>query len=453
MSNDILKKIIYNKIEWLKDRKVKQPIKKLQENISHSSRDFYDISKKNTPFFILEAKQYSPSIGRIHNTFDIKKICAQYKNHATAISILTDEKYFKGKFEFLLEAHQLVKQPILCKDFFIDPYQIYLARYYQADIILLMLSILNDSQYIILSNLAHSLNMSIITEINNKNELYRAIKLNAQIIGINNRNLHNLSININKTYELAPLIPKNKIIISESGIYNHTQVQKLKKVVHGFLIGSSIMKSSNITLKINSIIFGNNKICGLTRVKDAKRIQKLGAVYGGLIFVKTSIRKINIHVAKNIVCQSKLKYIGVFKNENIQKIKFIIIILSLYAIQLHGNENIRYIINIKNIIPKNIKIYKALDMNKCKKNIQCKYIDFYLFDNDQGGSGKCFDWSILNRYNLSNVFLSGGLSVKNCMKAMQYNCFGLDFNSKIETTPGIKNFLKMQLLFKKLKNL
>lgn len=133
-----------------------------------------------------------------------------------------------------------VYQPILCKDFFIDSYQVYLARYYKADAILLMLSILDNKQYMMLYNIAKELNMEVLTEVNNTTELHRAIQLNALIIGINNRNLHDLSIDLNRTKILSPLI-KNRIIISESGITENAQIKELSKMVHGFLIGSSLM--------------------------------------------------------------------------------------------------------------------------------------------------------------------------------------------------------------------
>ncbi|QCI27189.1 bifunctional indole-3-glycerol-phosphate synthase TrpC/phosphoribosylanthranilate isomerase TrpF [Buchnera aphidicola] len=453
MTINILNNILYDKLSWLKIQKKKKSIYDIQRNITISNRNFYKKLQSEQSIFILEIKKSSPSKGIINNKFNINNIIKYYKRHASAISILTDEKYFQGKFEFLSQVSTLVKQPILCKDFFIDPYQIYLARYHHADAILLMLSVLNDQQYKSLEYIAHQLNMGILTEINNISELNRAIQLNVKIIGINNRNLKNLNIDINRTYKLAPLIPKNKIIISESGIKNNQQVKKLKNIVNGFLIGSSIMKSKNIGLKINSILFGNNKICGLTRPKDAKISKKLGAVYGGLIFIPNSLRYIKYNIAKNIINSTKLKYVGVFQNENIDKINFLFKKLNLYAIQLHGNENQKYIINLKKKIYKNIKIWKAIYIEKNQKKLNFKYIDYYLFDNFKGGSGISFDWKKIKNYNLKKVFLSGGLSLENCDAASKLNCFGLDFNSKLEKFPGIKDHTKLKKLFKKLKSL
>ncbi|WP_343128362.1 bifunctional indole-3-glycerol-phosphate synthase TrpC/phosphoribosylanthranilate isomerase TrpF [Buchnera aphidicola (Takecallis taiwana)] len=451
MKKNILQDILYDKIEWLKYQKNMQPLKNIKNNIITSKRSFYQSLQTQYPNFILEIKKASPSKGIINTNINIENIVKCYKRHATIISVLTDKKYFSGTFERMHKISTLVKQPILCKDFFIDSYQIYLARYYNADAVLLMLSVLDDSQYTLLANLAHTMKMGILTEINNIVELKRAINLKAQVIGINNRNLRTLNIDINTTYELAPLVPKDKIIISESGFYHNRQIKKLKKIVHGFLIGSSIMKAKNIDLKVNSLLFGKNKVCGLTRPKDANRSQKLGAVYGGLIFIPNSPRNIQDHTAQTIIESTKLKYVGVFQNENIEKVQYLSQKYNLYAIQLHGHENAEYIRVLRKKISCNIQIWKAVCIENNVQKLDFTDINYYLFDNLYGGSGTCFNWEKTKQYNLDKVFLSGGLSHNNCIEASKLHCFGLDFNSKLEKKPGIKDYHKLKILFQKLK--
>lgn len=146
-----------------------------------------------------------------------------------------------------------VAQPVLCKDFMVDPYQVYLARHYQADAILLMLSVLNDDQYRELAAVAHDLGMGVLTEVSNEQELKRAVDLQAKVIGINNRNLRDLTTDLNRTKQLAPLIPQGTIIISESGIYTHQQVRDLAEFANGFLIGSSLMAQSNLELAVRKL--------------------------------------------------------------------------------------------------------------------------------------------------------------------------------------------------------
>ena len=117
------------------------------------------------------------------------------------------KKYFQGKFEYLPQVRDVVSQPVLCKDFMISEYQVYLARYYQADAILLMLSVVNDETYRVLADLAHSLGMGVLTETSNEEEFERALALGAKIIGVNNRNLHDLTVDLNRVVELTQNMP------------------------------------------------------------------------------------------------------------------------------------------------------------------------------------------------------------------------------------------------------
>ncbi|WP_343153143.1 bifunctional indole-3-glycerol-phosphate synthase TrpC/phosphoribosylanthranilate isomerase TrpF [Buchnera aphidicola] len=454
MINSILRKITLDKLSWIKDRKKKQPLKKFQNFLEKSERNFYSSLQDKKLNFILECKKKSPSLGVLNKKFNIIEISKIYTKYASVISILTEEKYFLGKLEDIRTVRKNVTQPILCKDFFIDPYQIYLARYYGADAILLMLSILNYDQYILFSNIAHELNMGVLTEINNEKELKIAIAAKSKVIGINNRNLHDLSIDTNKTKQIAPLIPKNIKIISESGINKYSQIRKLSRIVHGFLIGSSLMQSKDLDFDLKKLILGNNKICGLTNLKDVKKVKSSGAIYAGLIFCPFSKRKISVKKAKILTNSIKFNYVGVFQDSSINYILSVINEVALKAIQLHGNENQEYISFLKRKIPKNISIWKAYSIKKNIPPLNLKDIDFYLFDNLQGGSGKTFDWSIFKDkiLNKEKILLSGGINEKNCLSALKLEFSGLDFNSGVEKKIGIKSNKKIKLIFKILRN-
>lgn len=157
-------------------------------------------------------------------------------------------------------------QPILCKDFILSEYQVYLARYAQADAILLMLSVLNDERYTQLATLAHQLGMGVLTETSNEAEFARALALKAKVIGVNNRNLHDLSVDIQRvaqiTQHYADQIPPGTKIISESGIYQHQQIRDLRHVADGFLIGSSLMQQTDLNHAVRSLLLGNIKFVG-----------------------------------------------------------------------------------------------------------------------------------------------------------------------------------------------
>ena len=155
-----------------------------------------------------------------------------------------------------------------------------------------MLSVLDDDAYQAYRDTAHSLNMGVLTEVSNEHELIRAIALNAQVIGINNRDLRDLSIDLTRTKELAAKIPADRIVISESGIYNHSQVKELSQYANGFLVGSSIMSQANIDRACRQLILGGNKVCGLTHARAAADVYKAGAVLmivAGLIFIVKAV--------------------------------------------------------------------------------------------------------------------------------------------------------------------
>ncbi|ACL30090.1 bifunctional indole-3-glycerol-phosphate synthase TrpC/phosphoribosylanthranilate isomerase TrpF [Buchnera aphidicola] len=451
MQDTTLKKIIQDKSEWIRLRKEKQPLIDFKDKINKKTRDFYHSLKEKKPCFILEYKKKSPSLGIIRNNFNLIEISNVYKKYASSVSVLTDEKYFHGNLNFINIVRECVSQPVLCKDFFIDPYQVYLSRYYNADAILLMLSVLNDIQYKELSIIAKKLNMGILTEVNNIEELKRALKLNANIIGINNRNLHDLSIDLNRTRTLSSLIKKDTIIISESGIKKYREIKELSKFVNGFLIGSHLMSQTNLETAVRSIIFGDNKVCGLTRSIDIEVSEKYGAIYGGLIFVKNSPRYITKKTAKNISINRKLKLIGIFQNENINIIVDIAEELSLYGVQLHGQENKQYIDKLRNILPKKINIWKAFSIQSELPDRNWDNVNMYIFDSDSGGSNTSFNWSILNHHILDNVILAGGINLKNCITASKLKCSGLDLNSGVEISPGIKDCKKIKSIFQKLR--
>ncbi|NHB60459.1 bifunctional indole-3-glycerol-phosphate synthase TrpC/phosphoribosylanthranilate isomerase TrpF [Photorhabdus sp. RW14-46] len=451
MQATILQKIVNDKAEYLIHRKQQQPLESFINAVVASNRHFYQALNSEQTVFILECKKASPSKGVIRQDFDPIQIAKIYQPYATAISVLTDEKYFQGNYEFLRLVSDTVHQPVLCKDFIIDPYQVYLARYYQADAILLMLSVLDDQQYITLSELAHSLNMGVLTEISSEEERARAVALKAKVIGINNRDLRDLSIDLNRTKQLAPQLPEETIVISESGIHQHQQIRELSHYANGFLIGSALMAQSNLDLALRQLILGENKVCGLTRPQDAKVALQAGAVYGGLIFAEHSPRKINIQQAQQIINAANLKYVGVFQNQSSAFISHTARVLSLAAVQLHGAEGEVYIEELRKILPENCQIWKAIDMSKDEFHTKAGNVDRYLLDNGKGGTGQSFDWQLLEKQSLANIMLAGGLNEENCQQAAKYGCCGLDFNSGVENAPGIKSSHKLNKVFQLLR--
>ncbi len=449
---EVLAKIVRDKYQWVAERKKTQPLETFQADLTPSDRSFYQALSGDKTAFIMECKKASPSKGLIRADFDLDYIASVYNKHASAISVLTDEKYFQGQFEFLPQVRNQVSQPVLCKDFMIDSYQVYLARHYSADAILLMLSVLSDEEYQTLAEVAHSLNMGVLTEVSNEEELHRAVALGAKVIGINNRNLRDLSTDLNRTKELAPTIRQlapEAVVISESGIYTHQQVRDLVDYADGFLIGSSLMAEDNLELAVRKITLGANKVCGLTHADDAAKAYQAGAVFGGLIFVKSSPRYVERENARLVMSGAPLNYVGVFQNEEVDFVLETVKELGLKAVQLHGNEDQDFVDTLRAQLDSNVEIWKAYGVRDQQPTLLTANIDRHLLDtkigSQTGGTGLVFDWSLIG--DPSQVMLAGGITPFNAQKASQQGCLGLDLNSGVESSPGKKDTTKLQHAF------
>ena len=468
---NILEKIVADKRIEIDALKKSKPLSSFIDGLKPTTKDMYAAlrrtKEKPEAGFILECKKASPSKGLIRPDFDVKSICQVYDKYAAAISVLTDEKYFQGNFEYLKLVTETVKCPVLNKDFFIDTYQVHLARYYGADAILLMLSVLSDEEYLELSAVAEQYNLAILTEISTEDERDRAIKLNAKMIGINNRNLRDLSTDISRTFDFAPTLPDDRIIISESGIYNNAQVRELAPAVDGFLVGSSLMAMDNnahndIDLACRKLIFGNNKVCGLTAPEHAIAAAKSGARFGGLIFVKKSPRYITKEIAMSIVkSQPHLDYVGVFVNHPPLEVANLANDLNLTAVQLHGDEDKIYIDSLKKQLAesdnKACLVWKAHPVTDAVPELD-ETITHHVLDGKSPGSGQAFDWQTLSdsKQDLSTSLLAGGLNPENIDLALtqltDLDLFGLDLNSGVEVSPGIKSSEKLTQAFAKIRN-
>ncbi|ELY2765666.1 bifunctional indole-3-glycerol-phosphate synthase TrpC/phosphoribosylanthranilate isomerase TrpF [Cronobacter malonaticus] len=447
----VLAKIVADKALWVEARKAQQPLASFQNDVVPSTRRFYDALQGARTVFILECKKASPSKGVIRSDFDPARIAGVYKHHASAISVLTDEKYFQGSFDFLPIVSAIAHQPVLCKDFIIDPYQIYLARFYQADACLLMLSVLDDDQYRQLAAVAHSLGMGVLTEVSNEEELERALHLEAKVVGINNRDLRDLSIDLNRTRELAPRLGHGVTVICESGIHTYGQVRELSRFANGFLIGSALMEHDDLESAVRQVLLGENKVCGLTRPQDAQSAWQAGALYGGLIFVGSSPRAVTDEQARAVIDAAPLRYVGVFRDAPVEDVVAKANTFSLAAVQLHGDEDQTYISALRASLPETTAIWKAQSVSHALPPRNLQYVDRYVLDNGQGGTGQRFDWSLLEGQTLDNVMLAGGLGADNCVQAAQLGCAGLDFNSGVESAPGIKDSDKLAAVFRTLR--
>lgn len=461
---NVLEKIVADKRKEIAIRKTEMPLNSFIDELTLSDRSFYAALAESNAGFVLECKKASPSKGLIRAEFDLDEIIAAYSPYAACISVLTDEKYFQGKFEYLEYVRKNLTQPVLNKDFFVDPYQIYLARHHNADAVLLMLSVLSDGEYQQLSLLADKFALDVLTEISNEQEAKRAVALGAKIIGINNRDLRDLSTNLATTERLVPVLKglgHNGITISESGIYTHQDVLRLSPLVDGFLVGSSVMAEANVKNAVKKLVYGEAKVCGITRTQDAEIVSQCGAHYGGLIFAKKSKRTVSLQQAMKIVSTVSFNYVGVFVEQSVKIVVEYANKLQLTAVQLHGNEDQSYIDELRTKLADECQIWKAIGVTDHIPSMEYQNIDRILLDckvgDQSGGTGKSFDWRLLHKDGKSlltndiKVILAGGLNADNIKDAIATGVTGLDLNSGVESAPGIKDHQKITQAFKQLR--
>jgi indole-3-glycerol phosphate synthase len=260
----ILKKIIARKHEEVAERRLKVPVEILKTRAEKqtSNRGFVMAMDRKIasrrPAVIAEIKKASPSQGVIREPFDPVAIAKSYEDAGAAcLSVLTDVDFFQGSDQYLIDARQAVKLPIIRKDFIVDEYQVYEARAIGADCILLIVAALETRRLKELNNLAYSLGMDVLVEVHNAEELAIALDLPNRLIGINNRDLHTFETNLDTTYRLLDGISENRLVVTESGIHTREHVVDMTKhEVRAFLVGEVFMRAEDPGKQLISMFAG-----------------------------------------------------------------------------------------------------------------------------------------------------------------------------------------------------
>ncbi len=260
--SDILNQILRDKAREIVERAELVSLPELSRQVEHlpPPRGFAAaIQEKldsNKVAVIAEIKKASPSKGIIREKFQPADIARSYAaNGAACLSVLTDEKYFKGHAEYLKAARAACEIPVLRKDFMIDPYQIYEAREMGADAILLIAAALGDPMMSDLEQTAIALGLDVLVEVHNEQELERALRLKTPLLGINNRNLRTFETSLETTISMLSMVPDEKIVISESGIHDRNDIKLLREnKVNSFLIGEAFMREQDPGLALSALI-------------------------------------------------------------------------------------------------------------------------------------------------------------------------------------------------------
>jgi indole-3-glycerol phosphate synthase len=254
----ILDRIVEAKRKEVASLKGRMPISRMQEAMRDlpAPRDFRSAISRSPCSIIAEVKRRSPSKGRIREDFDPMKIASLYQeNGAAAVSVLTDEEFFEGNGTYLSGIREVVDLPLLRKDFVIDPHQIYETRILGGDALLLIAGLLEGKQLREYIRLSESLGLSPLVEVHTREELDKTLASGAEIIGINNRNLKTFSVDLGTTLDLAPSIPGDRVVVSESGINTREDIERLMKAgIRSFLVGEALMRAEDIGGKLRKLL-------------------------------------------------------------------------------------------------------------------------------------------------------------------------------------------------------
>ncbi|HYE26627.1 MAG TPA: bifunctional indole-3-glycerol-phosphate synthase TrpC/phosphoribosylanthranilate isomerase TrpF [Allosphingosinicella sp.] len=405
--------------------------------------------------FIMEVKRGSPSAGAIRPRADAGALARAYRGAADAISVLTDAPFFGGSLDDLGAVRREFAGPILAKDFIVDPRQVAEARLHGADAVLCILAVLGDREAAAVMAEARRLGMDVLVEAHTAEEVRRAVGLGAELIGINNRDLATLEVDLATTERLSALVPAGTLAVAESGLATRADVARLAPFADAFLVGSSLMRAHDPGEAARELAYGRVKVCGVTDAHDAAMAAEHGAAYAGLVMVPNTPRAVTCFAAEVIAADSPLPLVGVFRNEKPMQVAYCTRALGLRAVQLHGDEDALYLRALRGLLPEETEIWAAAAVGREVPRSRLG-ADRTLFDSQvggrSGGTGIAFDWSrIEGRADLGRSLLAGGLKPSNARAAARVGAFALDVGSGVEMAPGRKDAGRLHAFFEALR--
>ena len=450
----ILDRIVAQTCIDLEQRKREVPLDELQQLAARQPtpidlyRSLQTGDSRQSVKLIAEVKRASPSRGLLAPHLDPLEVARLYEaGGAAAISVLTEPHFFLGSQEYLTAIKRAVQVPVLRKDFIFDDYQVYEARAWGADALLLICAILDDGQLRRLLGLAHSLGMRCLVEAHTAEETRRAVEAGAKIIGINSRDLATFQVHPHLVRELRPLIPADCVVVAESGIHSAGDARRLARCdVHAMLVGEALVTSDDIPAQIRTLLRGANestqvKICGLRAEEHMRAATEAGADMLGFIFYEPSHRYISPQQARALRERfdrerTAVDFVGVFVNREPHYINDTAEQVGLDIVQLHGDEPPDFCRRIQRPVIKALRLNTRADRAQVEAYHQASWR--ILLDTPAaqwGGTGETHDWSLARSIAQDTpVLLAGGLTPQNVADAIrQVRPWGVDVSSGVET--------------------
>jgi indole-3-glycerol phosphate synthase/phosphoribosylanthranilate isomerase len=441
----------------LEQRKQECPLEEMRQRASRQPqpRDLLAAFEPRTQVHLIaEVKRASPSKGMLAPDLDPVKTAQIYEaNGAAAISVLTEPHFFLGSPAYLTSIKEAVSIPVLRKDFIIDEYQVYEARSWGADAILLICALLDDSQLRHLLEIAYAQNMHCLVEVHSREEALRAVAAGAMIIGVNSRDLVTFEMHPHMLRELRQLIPADRVVIAESGIHSAVDTRRLARYdVQGILVGESLVVSVDIPGQIRQLLHGANastqvKICGLRNASSIDAAIEAGADMLGFIFYEPSHRYISPRNVPALLAASERfahpsaktstpDLVGVFVNEDAEFVNEAAEEAGIQFVQLHGNETPAFCQRIRRPVIKALPLGSIADLERIKAYQQVTWR--LLLDTPTaqwGGTGHTHDWDLARQAAQEiPIILAGGLTPDNVSAAIeQVHPWGVDVSSGVET--------------------
>ena len=404
---------------------------------------------------IAEVKRASPSKGLLAPALDPVALARTYEAHGAAlISVLTEPHFFLGKPEYLTAIKEAVQLPVLRKDFIIDEYQVYEARAWGADAILLICALLDDALLHHLLKVAHSQRMRCLVEVHDADEARRAVAAGAMCIGVNSRDLVTFNMNPYLLRELRPLIPRDRVVVAESGIHSAVDARRLARYgIQAMLVGESLVKAGDVPAQMQALLRGANdstqvKICGLRADEHLSAAIEAGADLLGLVFYPPSPRYLQPEQARSLIHDNAYfssasedsapapDLVGVFVNRDASFINDVAEQVGLQFVQLHGDESPEFCTYIKRPVIKALRLQSGADMGLV--NTYRGAVWRIMLDTPTvawGGTGETHDWQLARAIAQDTpIILAGGLTPENVAGAIrQVRPWGVDVSSGVET--------------------